>query len=364
MPDIVQMMELVMNDTVASLEHAMVARGGRIIRKEIEAVPRLPMMDAYIGMMKASALITAGSIGLFEALADGPLETRLLAKKIDASASGVESLADLLVETGHLERFGAKLANSASTARWFTSRGEVNYTAGLVWTADAWTIMRELPEAVRRGGPAETLWAKMDGELGLGIRFSRYMRAFAHHLAPDLLRLVEVPDNAARLLDLGGSHGIHSLSFCQEHPQLSAVIIDLESALRGTRARVDKMGMARRIAVRPDDIRNCDWGGDYDVVLYLSIAHNMSAQENERIFAHLATVMRPGAKLIIHDYPGESTPALFAAAFGLTLLAETGTRTFEYKELSTMLAKAGFSTVQRHVLSPAEKGTIIIAERR
>lgn len=351
-----------MNERVAHFGHAVAARADRLGRHAADA-PGLPMIDAYLAMMKASALITAGRLGLFEALADGPLEPGALAEKIDASAIGIESLADLLVETGHLERVGRSLANSAATARWFTSKGEVDFIAGLVWTADAWTLMGELPDAVRRGGPAQSLWDRMEAAPELGDRFSRYMRAFAHYLAPDLLRLVRLPANATRLLDLGGSHGVHALSFCRHYAALDAVIVDFESALRDTCDRIEKIGLADRVTVQTGDIRACDWGGAYDVVLYLSIAHNMGAEDNRRVFAHLAAAMRPGGKLIIHDYPSETTPDLFGAAFGLTLLVETGTRAFNYAELSNMLASAGFSVVERHVLVPAEKGTIIIAER-
>ncbi len=196
----------------------------------------------------------------------------------------------------------------------------------------------------------------------LGMRFSRYMRAFAQHLTPDLLRLVDVPADAARLLDLGGSHGIHATSLCRQHPQLDCVIIDLESGLQDTERSIAAMGLGDRIAVRTADIRACDWGGDHDVILYLSVAHNLYAHENQRIFRHARSVLRPGGKLVLHDYPRETTPALFGAAFGLTLLVETGTRAFAYAELWDMLTKAGFSTIARHVLFPAEKGTIIIAE--
>ena len=324
---------------------------------------KLPMADVYLAMMQASALIAAGRIGLFEALANGPMAAGALSEAVGASEIGVLRLTDILVETGHLERRGLRLANAPTTARWFTSVGEVDYSAGLLWTADAWTMMDDLSDAVRRGGPRQLLWDKMVEEPALGVRFARYMRAFAYHLAGDLRPLVKVPQGSARLLDLGGSHGIHSISLCRQNPNLSAVVIDLDTALDGTNARIQDAGLADRISVRPADIRGCDWGEGYDVVLYLSIAHNMSAHENERIFAHVRRVLRPGGKLIIHDYPAETTPGLFRAAFGLTLLVETGTRTFAYAEFSHMLAKAGFSTLRQHVLAPADKGTIIIAER-
>lgn len=325
--------------------------------------PALPMLHAYLDMMRASALIAAGRIGLFEALASGPLTAGALAAASGSSEIGIARLTDFLIETGHLRRRGDHIANAPATMRWFTSHGDTDYNAGLVWTADAWEIMGELSDAVRRGAPTRLLWDRMDEAPELGVRFARYMRAFAHHLAPDLARLIELPVGPARLLDLGGSHGVHSIALCRQHPQLEARIVDLESALQGTSARIRQTGLADRITVSPADIRDCDWGEDYDLVLYLSIAHNMTAKENERIFRHMGKAMRRGGKLIIHDYPAETTPGLFGAAFGLTLLVETGTRTFGYAELAGMLARAGFSTVRYHVLSPAEKGTIIIAQR-
>ncbi len=334
-----------------------------IQRRSADTVaPTLPMMDAYLSMMRASALIAAERIGMFEALAGGFKAQGALARMLDVSEIGLGRLADMLVETGHLERRGNFLGNAPATERWFTSSGEVDYSAGLAWTADAWTIMGELSDAVRRGAPVQLLWDKMDTDPALGMRFSRYMRAFAQHLTPDLLRLVEVPGDAARLLDLGGSHGIHTTSLCRQHANLDSVIVDLESALHDTEQSINAMGLGDRILVRPADIRACDWGEDYDVILYLSVAHNLYAHENQRIFRHARSVLRPGGKLVIHDYPRETTPALFGAAFGLTLLVETGTRALAYAELCDMLTKAGFSAVAQHVLSPAEKGTVIIAE--
>ncbi|WP_420136886.1 methyltransferase [Sphingomonas sp.] len=322
-----------------------------------------PIADVYLAMMHASAVITAARLGLFEALADGPMTIEALARALDASQTGVARLSDFLVEAAMLERRGDVLVNAPDTARWFTSRGKVDYTPGLVWSADAWSIMLDLPDAVRRGEPARSLWDRMRDEPALGTRFARYMRAFAQDLSPDLLHLIDVPHEAKRLLDLGGSHGLHTLALCRRYRQLSGLIIDLESALDGTETRIRDAGLEGRIAVHAADVRACDWGEGYDIALYLSVAHNMHADENERIFTHLAKVIRPGGQLIVHDYPHETTPSLFGSAFALTLLVETGTRTYSYEEFTRMLVRAGFSAVRHHILSPADKGTIIIARR-
>jgi SAM-dependent methyltransferase len=336
---------------------------GLFPRRAADDLGDLPMMDAYLSMMRASALATAGRIGLFEGLADGPVEPSELAEKLAVNTVGVQRITDFLIATGHLLRQGNMIANAPETMRWFTRHATVDYGAGLTWTADAWTIMDGLSEAVRRGSPVRLIWDRMIDEPHLGSHFSRYMRVFAEHLSPDLLAAVAVPSGAKRLLDLGGSHATHSMAFCKRYPDLRAVVVDLASALDGTCRRIEAQGLSDRIEVRAGDIRSCDWGEDYDVVLYLSVAHNMSLEENREIARRIARVLRPGGILVIHEYPRETTPAIFESAFRLTLLAETGTRTFSLVELGDMLDDAGFSAHAHSVLSPAEKGTLIIARR-
>ncbi|MGF7150770.1 SAM-dependent methyltransferase [Sphingomonas zeicaulis] len=323
----------------------------------------LPMMAAYIPMMAASAIASAGRLGLFEALAGGPSTPADLAARLRLDPEAVVRLTDFLVAIGHLRRDQRMVANAPHMTQWFSSHGAVDYRAGLDWTMDAWRIMQDLPDAVARGGPDRPLWDRMDAEPALGTRFSRYMQAFASHLLPDLLDRVELPDKAARLLDLGGSHGCHAAGFCQAYPGMSAVIVDLESALGETEGRIAQAGLADRVRTRPGDIRALDWGSGYDVALYLGVAHNMRPDENQRIFAHLARVLRPRGVLVIHDYPRETTPDVFEAAFRLTLLVETGTRTYAFAELHAMLRAAGFADCRLETLQPAEKGALIIARR-
>ena len=86
----------------------------------------LAMLDVYMPMMKSAAILSAGKLGLFEALAQGPLDIPRLADKIQASINGTRFLADFLVTVGYLEQHGEQFANTASTQRWFTSAGQVD----------------------------------------------------------------------------------------------------------------------------------------------------------------------------------------------------------------------------------------------
>jgi SAM-dependent methyltransferase len=324
----------------------------------------LPMVDVYIPMMKAAAIISAGQLRLFEALADGPLPVERLAEATGASEVGIRHLADFLVAVGYLVEGPAGLANSARTARWFTGRGDVDYTAGLLWTAESWGLMGHLADAIRRGAPAKTLWESMQERPHWGPVFSRYMQAFARHLGPDLLKQVRLPDGARRLLDLGGSHGLHSVAFCRAHPGLEAVIVDFPSALTETEAMLAREGLSGRIAVKPGDLLHGDWGTGYDAVLYLSVAHNQTAEDNRAVLRHIGSVLRPGGLLVIHEYLSGAPLDVYDAAFRLTLLVETATRTYGLAEFSAWLAEAGFEPPRRVDLEPREKGSLLFATRR
>ena len=323
----------------------------------------LAMLDIYMPMMKSAAIISAVRLGVFEALAAGPLGIVGLAAKIHSSLEGTATLVDFLVSIGYLEEQGDCFANSASTQRWFTSAGQIDYTPGVLWTHAAWSMMGNLAEAVKAGMPEKTLWDSMHEQPELGPLFSSYMRAFSHDLGPDLLKHVPIANEHQRLLDLGGSHGLHSIRFCQRYPQLEALIVDLPSALADTAATIAQEGLAERVRLRPGDVLHYDWDGRHDVVFYLSVAHNQSAEDNRRVFARIAETLHPDGLLVIHEYLHETTPSAFQAAFRLTLLYETGTRTYHYADYAAWLDEAGFHSLERIDLDPLEKGSLILARR-
>ena len=322
------------------------------------------MADVYLPMMKAAAIISAGQLRIFEALAEGPLPAARLAERVGASELGLRHLADFLISVGYLTEGPDGLANSRRAARWFTVGGDVDYTAGLLWTAESWGLMGHLTDAVRRGAPAKTLWESMQERPHWGPIFSSYMEAFARHLGPDLLRLVVLPEGARRMLDLGGSHGLHSVGFCRLHPELESVIVDFPSALTQTEAMLAREGLSDRVGVRPGNLLDGSWGEGYDLVLYLSVAHNQTAADNQRVLRHIGAVLRPGGLLVIHEYLTGAPLDVYDAAFRLTLLVETATRTYSFEEFAGWLAEAGFEPPTRLDLAPREKGSLVFARRR
>ena len=84
-----------------------------------------------------------------------------------------------------------------------------------------------------------------------------------------------------------------------------------------------------------------DWHGQHDVVFYLSVAHNHSADENRLAIQQIFDALNPGGLLVIHEYLADTPNNAFMSAFRLTLLYETGTQTYRYGEYVDWLASAG-----------------------
>jgi SAM-dependent methyltransferase len=328
------------------------------------AYPELPMADVLVPMVQSAALIAAGQLGLFEALAEKPLTLEELAASLSCDQRGVRDLANCLVGSGYLLREGERYSNAPHTQRWFTSRGQIDYTPGLRWSGLSWQLLGGLADSVRRGGPATMLWDLMEQKPEWGPTFSRYMEAFARHLGPDLVANVALPASARRLLDLGGSHGLHSIAFCRAHPELSAVLIDHASALTETGATIANAGMRERITLRAGDLRDADWGSDYDVVLLLSVAHNQTAADNADLISRISRALRPGGMLVIHEYLVDAPISAYGAAFQLALLSETGTQQWTSTDFAGWLSNAGFHPPELIKLTPADKGTLLLAKRR
>jgi SAM-dependent methyltransferase len=78
------------------------------------------------------------------------------------------------------------------------------------------------------------------------------MRGGLHKTVEIVSNLPEF-NQAKRLLDLGGGHGLYSIAFCQGNPNLTAVIMDIPPVLEVTNKYVQEYGMTDKIHLIPGD---------------------------------------------------------------------------------------------------------------
>lgn len=314
-------------------------------------------IDEVIGnSIKYAALTTAAKLGVFRALEDGPKSLAELADAIGADPDGTRSVCDVAAVLGWLEATGDGYRTGPLADRWLRRDGEYDFTPALLWAYELTNVLWELPEAVRAGRPARSLWERWADNPGAGRDFSEYMKVKSRLTVPAIVDAVPVPAGATRLLDLGGSHGLHSMAFCRRYPDLSATILDLPEALAGTGAALAEAGMDDRVSLRRGSFLTGDLtddrGDGYDVVLLFEIVHNHSDETNRDLVARAAKALRPGGRIVIlEDVRGER-PEEHNAAFSLAMYACSGDRTYSFPEIASWLEGAGMSDVE-HIALPS-----------
>ncbi len=311
-------------------------------------------MDCYWPMMSSAALITAGELGVFVALGQGPLVVEDLALRIGASVNGTDKLCAVLVQTGYLERTPEdQLRNSPYAQARLSQTGEHDLNSQLRWLAYARQIMSGLTEAVVNGRPEITLWDLMQTNPDMGPSFATFMHDYAASVADDVQRAVDVPVGAKTLLDVGGSHGLHAAAACRRSPELQAVIYDLPVSLTNTRNFIASWGLADRIRCVEGDITKDSITGTFDVITYFLVAHNHTDADNALIIRKMAAALNPGGVLFIYEYARDpaarfsvSSAEAWASAFDLTLLVETGTQTHTAERITAWLRDAGLVDIR------------------
>jgi SAM-dependent methyltransferase len=328
-------------------------------------------MDCYWPMMSSAALITAGELGVFAALGQGPLAVEDLARHIGASVPGTDRLCDVLVQTGYLERTpDDQLRNSPFAQERLSQTGEHDLTSMLRWLAYAWQIMSGLTEAVVNGRPDTGLWDLMQTNPDMGPAFATFMHDYAATVADDVQRAIDLPDGARSLLDVGGSHGLHAAAACRRSPELQAVIYDLPVSLTNTPDLIAGWGLAGRIRCEEGDIAKDSITGTFDVITYFLVAHNHTDATNARIIQKMAAALNPGGVLFVYEFPRDpaarftkSASEAWASAFDLTLLVETGTHTFTAEQITSWLSDAGLVDIRRTDLETVDNGSVFSARR-
>src|SRR5690606_7630600 len=175
-----------------------------------------PMLD-LIGLMTCHAIGAARTLGVFDALAAGPLTADELAATVSADPAALEQLLGVLHTTGYVTRqeneqagghddeqageqsprpgtrpgsgaqLGVRYANTPAAAAWLCSDSPTDYGRILgLWQAiveERWT---GLADAVRSGKPAGGFYDWLAGRPDLSEAFHALQRGMAEWLADEV----------------------------------------------------------------------------------------------------------------------------------------------------------------------------------
>lgn len=313
-------------------------------------------------------LLVAHRLGVFEALADGPLTLDELSARLEADPARLEPLLDLLRRLGYVSTRGGRYANTPATARYFTARSPQSLL-GIITMLDGIVARWDhLDQSIKAGQPPYTAYEYFDRHPEYWPPFHEGQRAIAQFTTDEMARKTRLPDGPLRLIDVGGSHALYTIALCRRYPRLTALVYDWPQGAAAARAGIAAAGLEGRITTQEGDFLTDDLGGGYDVALLGNIVHGQPPETIRDLLRRLHRALNAGGTLLILDQVRVAQPFTRFAGYtatltGLTLFNELGGALYPYRQVRAWLHEAGFADVRLRRLLRAP-GNVLIQCRK
>ena len=286
------------------------------------AVPR-PLFDTHLAMMLARTIMAATKLGVFEALASGPLTAHKVAAQCGTDPRATEKLLTALAGVGYVRADQAQYALAPVARKWLLKDSPQSLRDKMLIQFTEWEWIEGYAEFVGSGTPLDIHRVLSDDEWGL---YQRSMRALASGSVSEVARRTPVPNGARDMLDIGGSHGYYSVAICRRHLGLRAVVLDLPEAVKHAEPILAREEMGDRVMHRAGNALTDDLGTEaWDLVFIANLVHHLDEKTNRDLVRRIARALRPGGILVIQEFirlqsPGKGgqSGALLELYFALT----------------------------------------------
>jgi SAM-dependent methyltransferase len=165
-----------------------------------------------------------------------------------------------------------------------------------------------------------------------------------------------------RVLEIASGTGQHAVHFASHLPHLTWQTSDLVHNHPSIQARLDEARLPNLLRPLPLDVNDLSWPVDkFDAVFNANTVHIISWQEVEKLFAHIARLVSPGAVVCFYgpyNYGGKFTSES-NARFDASLKerdAHSGIRDFEV--VNALAATHGLS-LQKDIAMPSNNRLIV-----
>lgn len=305
-----------------------------------------------LGTAAFQCVLAALRLGAFEALRDGPLTAAEVAHKIEASERGTAALLNALAPLGYLKLKNGRFSNTPMTTKWLLKDAPLSVAPGLeFWGMLLFEFWADLDQSIRDGGPQVDFYREWLSERPGGWpAFQQFMITGNRTMADEIVRRVKLPPTARRLLDVAGGHGLYSVAFCRQYPQLTATVFDLPGAIKMARELISTEQMDGQVVGQEGDFWEDDLGSGYDVILLFNILHTHLPEPNRRLLQKVAAALNPGGMVIILEQllgkmPG-SFGKIFANAANLNFFHMVGGQGYTAEEMAGWLGEIGLTGIE------------------
>jgi O-methyltransferase domain/Dimerisation domain len=298
------------------------------VKDDKEVPPEGQLMQALFGFMVSKGLSVAASLGVADALKDGPMYYIDLAAAVGADQKALHRVMRLLSGLGIFEETKAGEYKLTPVSDLLRSDHPHSMRAMAVMITDEshWLPWGRLADVVRSGrsgaqhafGTDIFTWFQREENQDQWETFNSAMTGFS---AGTAVLVADVYDFSRfrKIVDIGGGHGFLLRKVLERAPTAKGVLFDLP----GVVASADKGSLGERIqAVGGSFFEGVPEGGDCYTLKH--IIHDWSDDQCQKILKNIAAVMAPEGRVLVLETVMPESPTPHPAKFmDVNMLAMT-----------------------------------------
>ena len=335
----------------------------RVIEKETAPDQ---ILQLGLGFWGSKTLLSAVELGVFSALAAGPIRSDALIEKLGIHQRSARDFLDALVALGMLNREGDHYANTAATDL-FLDRRKPSYIGGLLEMANArlYPFWGSLTEALQTGEPQNE--AKHGGDLFESLyadpaRLTTFLQAMTGvSMGSARAIAAQFPwQDYKHFADIGTAQGGLPVQVALANPHLSGVGFDLPPIRPHFEAHIAANSLSDRIVFQEGNFF-ADPLPSAQVLVMGHVLHDWGFQQKRELIGKAYEALPNGGALIVYEtiIDDERRQNAFGLLMSLNMLIETR-EGFDYTGSDCMgwIREAGFSSARVEPLAGAESMVI------
>jgi hypothetical protein len=319
------------------------------------------ILQTGLGYWASKTLLSAVELGVFTALADGPLKAEELQALLGLHPRSTRDFLDALVALGFLNRYELVYSNTPDTD-YYLDRRKDSYIGGILEMSETrlYGCWGSLTEALRTGRPQND--AKHGGQLFDNLysspekleSFLKAMTGISLASARAIAQKFPWPDYAT-FADIGGAQGAVPVQVSLAHPRLRGMNFDLPMVGPLCEKYFQTHGVASRVKFQAGDFFK-EPLPQADVLIMGHILHDWNLEQKRVLLQKAYAALPDNGALIVHEAlidDGRRQNA-FGLLMSLNMLIETpGGFDYTGAECQFWMQEVGFrETRVEHLAGP------------
>lgn len=320
-----------------------------------------PILKTIAGLHAAKYLFVGAKLGVFEALASGPLMLGALAEKIGAPPRTLRIVTDALVAQGMLLcEAGVGYRNSDVAATFLAGAPGADLRPVLeMWDGVVYKQWSHLEESIRRD---RRMYGYFDFTPDEQHLFSTGVAALTAGSARALAEHYDFSRHHS-LLDLGGGTGSFVLAAREKYPALEVSLLEMPKTTESLRQALASTPGGGAVKIVEGNFFVDPIPSGHDVFLLANVTHLHLPEQNIELLKHIRASASPGARILLVDFwtnPQRTEPAFACMLAGQFQIVSGEGDVYSVDAACHWLQEAGFQVVQHQPFGGA--ASLIVGE--